>query len=144
MKYIIGENRMSEIIHRVLNMEFPGFDDIYYDWANFYCGMGECCDPYAIGFTLPTKDYDDYLFKLIEDEHYDGNGDYGEDVTGELPEPCHEYPNIEDPRFDTYLFYEVFAEKMEPYLGPSSNWEQELLYLLNKTYRTNATNILII
>jgi hypothetical protein len=29
-------------------------------------------------------------------------------------------------------------------LGPSSNWEQGLLHLLNKTYRTNATNILII
>ena len=144
MKYTIVEDRMSEMIHRVLVMEFEGFDDIYYDWANFNCGMGECCDPYAIGFTLPNTEYDDYLFKLINDENYDGNGDYGEEISGELPEVCKESPDVRDPQFDTYLFYEVFAEKMEPYLGPSSNWEQGLLHLLNKTYRTNATNILII
>ena len=51
MKYTIGEDRMSEIIHRILNMEFPGFEDIYYDWADFNCGMGVCCDPYAVGFV---------------------------------------------------------------------------------------------
>jgi hypothetical protein len=144
MKYTIGEDRMSEIIHRVLNMEFPGFDDIYYDWADFNCGMGVCCDPYAVGFVLPNTEYDDYLFKLINDENYDGNGDYGEEISGDLPEICGESPDVRDPRFDTYLFFDVFAEQIEPYLGPSSNWEQSLLYLLNKTYHTNATNILII
>jgi hypothetical protein len=144
MKYTIGEDRMSEIIHRVLVMEFKGFDDIYYDWADFNCGWGVCCDPYAVGFVLPNTDHDDYLFKLIEDKYYDGNGDYGEELRGELPEVCTESPDVRDPRFDTYLFFEIFAEQMEPYLGSSSNWEQSLLYLLNKTYRTNATNILII
>jgi hypothetical protein len=144
MKYTIGEDRMSEIIHRVLVMEFKGFDDIYYDWADFNCGWGVCCDPYAVGFVLPNTDHDDYLFKLIEDKYYDGNGDYGEELRGELPEVCTESPDVRDPRFDTYLFFETFAEQMEPYLGPSSNWEQSLLYLLNKTYHTNATNILII
>jgi len=144
MKYTIGENKMISVIHQVLNMEFQGFDDIYYDWADFNCGMGVCCDPYAVGFVLPNTDYDDYLFKLINDENYDGNGDYGEEISGELPEVCKESPDVRDPRFDTYLFFEVFAEKMEPYLGPSSNWEQGLLHLLNKTYHTNATNILII
>lgn len=144
MKYTIGEDRMSEIIHQVLNLNFPGFDDIYYDWAEFNCGMGVCCDPYAVGFVLPNTEYDDYLFKLINDENYDGNGDYGEEVTGDLPEICGESPDVRDPRLDTYLFFDVFAEQMEPYLGPSYNWEQSLLYLLNKTYHTNATNILII
>ena len=135
---------MSSILHRVLNMEFPGFDDIYYDWADFNCGMGVCCDPYAVGFVLPNTEYDDYLFKLINDENYDGNGDYGEEISGDLPEICGESPDVRDPRFDTYLFFDVFAEQIEPYLGPSSNWEQSLLYLLNKTYHPNATNILII
>ena len=144
MKYTIGKDKMSEIVHLVLNLQFPGFDDIYYNWADFNCGWGVCCDIYAVGFTLPNKNYDDYLFKLINDENYDGNGDYGEELTGELPELCQEEPDVRDPRFDTYLFYEVFAEQLENYLGPSSNWEQSLLYLLNKTYRTNATNILII
>jgi hypothetical protein len=144
MKYTIGKDRMAEIIHRVLVMEFKGFDDIYYDWADFNCGWGVCCDPYAVGFVLPNTDHDDYLFKLIEDEFYDGNGDYGEELRGELPEVCGESPNVRDPRFDTYLFFDTFAEQMEPYLGPSSNWEQSLLYLLNKTYHTNASNILII
>jgi hypothetical protein len=30
-------------------MLFDGFDDIYYDWAQYNCGMGVCCDPYAVG-----------------------------------------------------------------------------------------------
>ena len=47
-------------------MEFKGFDDIYYDWADFNCGMGVCCDMYAIGFVLPGREYDDYLFKLVD------------------------------------------------------------------------------
>ena len=144
MKYTIGKDKMSEIIHRVLVVEFKGFDDIYYDWADFNCGMGVCCDPYAVGFVLPDREYDDYLFKLVEDKYYDGNGNYGEELTGELPEICEESPNVRNPRLDTYIFYDVFAEKMEMYLGPYYNWEQGLLYFLNKTYYTNATNILII
>ena len=51
MKYTIGENRMTDILHKVLTLEFEGFDDIYYNWADFNCGWGVCCDIYAIGFT---------------------------------------------------------------------------------------------
>ena len=36
-------------------MLFDGFDDIYYDWANYMCGMGECCDPICNGFSHYLK-----------------------------------------------------------------------------------------
>jgi hypothetical protein len=69
------ETKIKPILNNMLNMLFDGFDDIYYDWANYNCGMGICCDPYAIGFVLPQNEYDDYLFKLVEGEYYDANGD---------------------------------------------------------------------
>ena len=144
MKYTIGENRMTDILHKVLTLEFEGFDDIYYNWADFNCGWGVCCDIYAIGFTLPKKDYDDYLFKLVDGEEYDPNGNYSEELTGELPEICMESPDIRDPRFNTYIFYDMFVEQLENYLGPHTNWDQALLELLNRTYRTEATKILFI
>jgi len=69
---------------------------------------------------------------------------YTPELTGELPEICMESPDIRDPRFDTYIFYDVFVEQLENYLGPHTNWDQSLLELLNRTYRTEATKILFI
>jgi len=144
MKYIITENKMINILHQILNKEFEGFDDIYYNWADYNCGMGVCCDPYAIGFVLPKSHYDDYLFKFVDGESYDGDGDYPDELSDDLPEPCLESPDIKDPRFDTILFYQDFAEEIGNYLGSPDNWEKELLYLLNKQFNMNASYILFI
>ncbi len=144
MKYIISESKMSSILHRVLNMEFPGFDDIYYDWSNYNCGMGECCDPYAIGFVLPKNDYNDYLFKLVDGENYNPHGDYPKELSEDLPVPCEEYPDIKDPRFNVIIFYQDFAEQIENYLNSSDNWSEDLLHLLNKQFGLNAKRILFI
>ena len=138
------ETKIKPILNNMLNMLFDGFDDIYYDWANYNCGMGECCDPYAIGFVLPQNEYDDYLFKLVEGEYYDANGDYPEELRDDLPEPCHESPDVRDSRFNTIVFYEVFAEEIEQYLGPKSNWKIKLLELINKKFGCEATNIIFI
>jgi hypothetical protein len=138
------ETKIKPILNNMLNMLFDGFDDIYYDWANYNCGMGICCDPYAIGFVLPQNEYDDYLFKLVEGEYYDANGDYPEELRDDLPEPCHESPDVRDSRFDTIVFYEVFAEEIEQYLGPKSNWKIKLLELINKKFGCEATNIIFI
>jgi hypothetical protein len=138
------ETKIKPILNNMLNMLFDGFDDIYYDWANYNCGMGICCDPYAIGFVLPQNEYDDYLFKLVEGEYYDANGDYPEELRDDLPEPCHEFPDVRDSRFDTIVFYEVFAEEIEQYLGPKSNWKIKLLELINKKFGCEATNIIFI
>ncbi len=42
MKYVITESKMIEILNKALNFAFEGFDDVYYDWANYGCGMGGC------------------------------------------------------------------------------------------------------
>lgn len=144
MKYIIPESKMESILHKLLNVEFDGFDDVYYSWANYNCGMGECCDPYAIGFVLPKKNYDDYLFQLVDAENYNPHGDYPAELADDLPEPCYEYPDVREPRFNLYIFYSELMENIESYLGPSSNWEQSLLYLLNKTYHTDVKRIIFI
>ena len=138
------ETKIKPILNNMLNMLFDGFDDIYYDWANYNCGMGICCDPYAIGFVLPQNEYDDYLFKLVEGEYYDANGDYPKKLSDDLPEPCYESADVRDLRFDTIVFYEVFAEEIEDYLGPKINWKMELLELINKKFGCDATNIIFI
>jgi hypothetical protein len=143
-KILREETNISPVLHNLLNMLFDGFDDMYYDWAEFNCGMGVCCDPYAIGFTLPDSEYNDYLFKLIDGDNYDVFGEYPEELHGDLPEPCYESPDIKDPRFDTIVFYEVFAEDIENYLGPQMNWKESLLNLINDKYGCKAWDLIII
>lgn len=144
MKIVITESKMRSTLLKLLKVTFPGFEDIYYDWANYNCGMGECCDPYAIGFVLPQNNYDDYLFKLVDGKYYDDNGDYPRNLSDDLPEPCYESPDVRDPRFDVIIFYEIFAEELEQYLGPKSLWENELLNLLNRMFFMDAKTILFI
>ena len=103
MEVIISESKLTKVLNTYLTMSFEGFDNCSYDWANFNCGMGICCDQYAIGFVLPESEYDDYLFKLVNSEYYDDDGDYPEDLKGDLPEPCHNPPNINDSAFDTIV-----------------------------------------
>jgi hypothetical protein len=145
MKVIITENKMSLALRKILNILFDGFDDIHYDWANYNCGMGECCDPYAIGFTLPKSHYDDYLFKLVDNDNWEPNGDnYPDEVRSELPEVCYEQPDIKNPDFGTIVFYEENTEGIMNFLGPQENWEFTLLDLINEMFGCNATRIIFI
>jgi len=138
------ETNTQSILHDLLNMEFNGFDDIYYDWAEYNCGMGVCCDPYAIGFVLPSNDYNDYLFKLVDGDKYDNNGDYPKELRDELPEPCYEFPDVKDPRFNVIVFYQDFAEQIENFLSSSDEWGLDLLDLINKKFNCNAKRIIFI
>lgn len=147
MKILITENKLKPILLRLLNMEFEGFDDIYYDWANYYnnnCGMGECCDPYAIGFTSPKNQYDDYLFKLIDEENYNADGDYPSELSDELPEVCHEFPEIKNPNFNTILFDEEKIENVVNFLGDKENWGETLLDIINDKFHCEATSIIFV
>jgi hypothetical protein len=139
-----SETKTNSSLHRLLNMLFDGFDNADYDWANYMCGMGECCDPYAIGFTLPDSDYDDYIFKLVDGEMYDDDGDYPKEFRDELPEPCYQQPNIKDPKFDTIVFYGLYAEEIEDYMGHPHNWNLDLLKIINKQFGCDAKRIIII
>jgi hypothetical protein len=140
MKFIITENKMNVVMKKFLNDEFEGFSDIYYTWANFNCGMGECCDMYAVGFVLPKTNYDDYLFILVDSENYRPFGEY-KDYPEDLPEPCYEQPDINDPKFDTILISEGMYEEMENYFSFFDDWENELLRVLNRTFHMNVKNI---
>ena len=144
MKFIITESKMTSILHKLLNRVFEGFDGIYSDWAEFNCGMGVCCDPYAVGFSLPDKEYNEYMFKLVDGEKYDDDGDYPDKISDDLPEPCYERPDLKDPRFDTIVFYQDYADEIERFLGPSNFWENELLRLLNFEFGMDAKEIIFI
>jgi hypothetical protein len=139
-----SESKTYSSLHRLLNILFDGFDNIDYDWANYMCGMGECCDPYAIGFTLPDKDYDDYIFKLVNDDVYDDNGDYPKEFQDELPEVCYESPDIKNPDFDTIVFHGIYAEEIEDYMGHESNWKSDLLKIINNQFGCDVKRIIII
>ena len=143
-KVLKEETNIKSVLNNLLNMLFDGFDDIYYDWAQYNCGMGVCCDPYAIGFVLPKNGYDDYFFKLVDPDNYDDDGDYPKYLRDELPEVCYETPDIKNPKFNFIVFYEEFTEEIEDYLGRKGNWEMELLELINKKFGCKATNIIFI
>ena len=140
----LRQEAKTKLIRKLMNSLFDGFDDIYYDWAEYNCGMGVCCDPYAVGFVLPKNEYNDYLFLLADYDNYDHNGDYPKEISDELPEVCYEQPDLKNPNFDTIIFYEVFAEDIEKYIGSKNNWALVLLDLLNDKFGCEAKNIMII
>jgi hypothetical protein len=142
MKYIITENRIVNIIKNYLIMTFPSFEDVYDDWANFNCGMGVCCDQYAIGFVLPESEYDDYLFKLVNSKLYDDDGDYPEDLRDDLPEPCYNSPDIHDQEFDTIIISEDMYERLNDLFNDINVWGDSLLYVINKVFNTKARTVL--
>ena len=144
MKLIIPDTKLQSILLKLLKSEFKGFDDIYYSWANYNCGMGECCDPYAVGFVLPEDNYDDYFFKLIDGENYDGNGRYPDELSDELPEVCEEQPDITNPDFNEVIAYEERMEYITDFLGSSNIWGPQLLDILNKRFGFNADHIIFI
>ena len=142
MKAIIPESKLTKVLYTYLNLSFEGFDNCDYDWANFNCGMGVCCDQYAIGFSLPKSEYDDYLFKLVNGEYYDDDGDYGEELKGELPEPCHNPPNINNPEFDTIIIDEDMYERLNDLFNNINVWREPLLSIINKVFNTNANSLI--
>jgi hypothetical protein len=81
---------------------------------------------------------------LVDGAKYDVFGDYHKEITDELPEPCYEHPDIRNPKFNTIVFYEVFAEEIENYLGPQMNWKESLLNLINDKFGCNAWELIII
>ena len=142
MKVKITESQLSKSIHKYLDMTIKGFDNCDYDWADFNCGMGVCCDPYAIGFSLPDKNHDDYLFKLVDGEFYDDDGDYPEELSGDLPEVCQNPPNIQYGEFDTIIIREELYSNIRKVFGNIDIWRKSLLNLLNNIYGFNARTLM--
>ena len=141
MEYIIDESKLTNVISKFLNLSFDGFEDMDYTWADFDCGWGVCCDIYAIGFVLPGREHDDYLFKLVDGENYDDGGDYPEELMGELPEPCHDFPDITESRFDTLWLEEELIDRLIDMFGGVDVWGKSFLNMFNQKYGTTATQI---
>jgi hypothetical protein len=106
--------------------------------------MGVCCDPYAIQFVLDENSYDDYLFKLVDGEFYDDDGDYPSELKGDLPEVCQSPPNIENDKFDTIILNEEMFKIITKMFGNFNIWRDSLLTILNNTYGLNAKTLLYI
>ena len=141
MDYIISEDKLSNVLLKYLNLSFDGFDNLDYNWADFDCGWGVCCDIYAVGFVLPEKEHDDYFFKLVDGENYDGGGDYPEELKGELPEPCYDLPDITESRFNTIVVSEELFDRIEDMFGDMKIWEESFLNIINEMYGVNVTKI---
>ena len=144
MKIIITESKMISTIERVLDLEYPNLTDSWMDWAEYNCGMGICCDPYAIGFVLPEDEYDEYLFKLVDGDNYDDDGDYPKELRDELPEVCHDIPDVRNPNFNTIVMSYDFVEEIENYLGPEENWQYCLLSVINEMFGCNAESLVVL
>jgi hypothetical protein len=138
MDVSITEKRLTEVLYNYLSKNIKGFDRCEYDWAEFYCGMGVCCDPYAVEFSLPDSIYGEHLFKLVNDKYYKDDGDYPEELKGDLPEPCYNNPDINDGEFNTIIIYEDMYETIRKIFGNINIWRNSLLNILNSIYGFNA------
>jgi hypothetical protein len=141
MNVTITESRLTKILHTYLTMSFEGFDNCYYNWAEYNCGMGVCCDPYAVEFSLPDSIYGDHLFKLIDSENYSNSGNYPKELMDELPEPCYDLPDITESRFDTLWLGEELTDQIVPMFGGFDVWGKSFLKIFNEKYKTNVTQI---
>jgi hypothetical protein len=144
MEVIISESKLTKVLHKYLNISYEGFDDCIYDWSEFNCGMGVCCDPYAIGFVLPDSEYNEYLFKLVDGNNYDDDGDYPSDVSDDLPEVCEDRPDINDSEFDVIIIDEDMYERISDLFNDINVWREPLLSIINKTFNTNARSLFYI
>ena len=147
MDVTITEERLSEVLHKYLNTRIKGFDRCDYDWAEYNCGMGVCCDPYAIGFVLPKRDgnsleSDNHLFKLVDGYFYDEWGDYPKSMSEELPEVCKNPPNIEHSEYDTIIINEELYSTIRKFFGNINIWRNSLMILLNRVDGFNATTLM--
>ena len=141
MEVIISESKLTKVLHKYLNMSFEGFDNCYHDWAEFNCGMGVCCDPYAIGFNLPDSEYNEYLFKLVDGNNYDDDGDYPSELSDDLPEVCENRPDVSNRKFDTIVIDEDMYERLNDLFNDIDVWKEPLLSIINKTFNTNAHRV---
>ena len=141
MELIISESKLTKVLHKYLNMSFEGFDNCYHDWAEFNCGMGVCCDPYAIGFNLPDSEYNEYLFKLVDGNNYDDDGDYPSELSDDLPEVCENRPDVSNRKFDTIVIDEDMYERLNDLFNDIDVWKEPLLSIINKTFNTNAHRV---
>ena len=141
MKLIITESRIEQIIQKSLSIVFNGFEDITWSWADFNCGWGVCCDIYAVGFTLPDSDHDDYLFKLVNIKYYDDDGDYPKELMDELPEPCYDLPDITESRFDTLWLGDELIDELINMFGNYDVCDKSFLNIVNQKYGTTASHI---
>ena len=141
MKVTITETKLTKVIHKYINVSFEGFDNCHYDWAEFNCGLGVCCDPYAVGFVLPGSEYNDYLFKLVNSKYYDDDGVYPSELEGDLPELCYNSPDINNKEFDTILLSDEIYKRLKSFFGDII-WRDPLLTIINEVFNANAQSVL--
>ena len=79
---------------------------------------------------------------MVNRDYYDDDGDYPEELMGELPEPCHNRPDVSDEDFDLIILSDELYERLEGLFGDINIWSKPLLNIINGVYNTNARTIL--
>jgi hypothetical protein len=63
-------------------------------------------------------------------------------MSDDLPEDCYNFPNIENPKFDSIVMYEDLYRKLNTYFGDMSVWRESFIFLFNEIYKTKVTDII--
>jgi len=140
MKVIVTESKLTKVLHTYLNITFEGFDNCQYEYSHIFCDGGICADPYAIGFFLPQDN--EYLFKLVNSEHYDDDGNYPRGFGMDLLKSNKTTPNKSNKEFDTIVVTERLYNNLYSFFGDIDIWRDPLLSVINNVYNTHATNLL--
>ena len=142
MKVTITESRLTNVIDEFINANYQNIYDCWMDWGNYSCGLGECCDPYAIAFIPNDKSHSDYyMFKLVDSRKYSSFGDeYPVEWEDELPQECETFPNIKEPQFNKIVVSEEMADVLG-FFGDIKVWGEPLLTIINSTFGLNANQI---
>jgi hypothetical protein len=97
-----------------------------------------------VGFWGFGDEYNEYLFKLVNGNYYDDDGDYPAELSDDLPEVCEDRPDISDSEFETILISEEMYERLNDLFNDINIWRKPLLSIINKTFHTNARSLFYI
>ena len=62
-------------------------------------------------------------------------------ISDDLPEPCHNSPDVNEDRFDTIVISEDMYERLNDLFNDINVWRKPLLSIINKVFHTNAHSL---
>ena len=139
MNFEIRHNKLKSVINEFLKKEID-FDNLYFDWGYYNCGMGICCDIDYLALNDETHihgNWEGTHFKICKNRHLSRDKYNYED----MPDICGEPP--EDYK-EEYPILIVENEDLEEELYGLFNdsWKPILVELINDKYGTKLRTLL--